>query len=91
MTAPATDLRDTLERRRGPLREASIVAEVGATPDDVRASLRALGSLHQNAWDEQAEQDLLNRRFPACVVVALPGIGALDYVHGNIGPRCGSG
>jgi hypothetical protein len=68
-------------RWRGPLREASRVAEVGATPDDVRAWFRALGSLSQNARDEQAEQDLLHRRFPACVVVSLPGIGALDYVH----------
>lgn len=84
MTAPATDLLEVLERRwRGPLREASLVAEVGATHDDVRASLRALGSLYQNAWDEQAERDLLHRRFPACVVVALPGIGVLDYAHGN--------
>ncbi|HSZ30689.1 MAG TPA: hypothetical protein VK784_13165 [Pseudonocardiaceae bacterium] len=87
MTAPATpatDLLDALERRwRGALQEVSLVAEVGATPEDVRASLRALGSLYQQAWDPQAERDLLHRRFPACVVVALAGIGALDYVHGN--------
>ena len=84
MTAHATDVLSDFERSwRGPLREASLVAEVGALDDEIRAALRALGLLYRDAWDAEDQWRLLHRQFPACLVVALPGIGALDYTHGN--------
>src|SRR4051794_13986611 len=84
VSAHASEVLSDFERTwRGPLSEASLVAEVGASDDEIRAALRALGRLYQNAWDAEVQRRLLYRQFPACLVVALPGIGALDYVRGN--------
>ena len=68
---------------RGPLGGASLVAEVNASDDEIREALRALGQLYRTAQDTRVEHRLLHANFPACVVVALAGIGALDYIHGN--------
>ncbi len=81
---PAADVLATLEKRwRDPLREVSLVAEVGAADDDVLAAIRALGSMYVRAWDAESRWRLLRVRYPACVVVAMPGVGALHYEHGN--------
>lgn len=84
MTAYASAVLKNLERAwRGPLSEASLVAEVGASDGEIRAALRSLGALYSNAWDAEEGRRLLYEQFPACLVLALPGIGALDYAHGN--------
>lgn len=80
----AADVLAALEQRwRDPLREVSLVAEIGAADDDVRAAIRALGSMYENAWDAELQWRMLRVRYPACLVVAMPGVGALHYAQGN--------
>jgi len=83
MPRPVEVLRELEQRWRAPLLAVSLVVELDASDDDVRAAVRALGGLYENAWDTEEQNRLLYETFPACMVVALAGMGALDYAHGN--------
>ncbi len=75
-------LNELEQRWRDPLRAVSLVAELDAADEDARAATRALGFLYEEVWEAEDRQRLL-KRYPACLVVALPSIGALEYVQGN--------
>lgn len=63
------------------LRAVSLVSELGAPEDQVKAVIRALARVC--ADDAHDRRRLLAYRFPACLVTGLAGIGAIGYEHGN--------
>ena len=77
MPRPVEVLRELEQHWRAPLLAVSLVVELDASDDDVRAAVRALGGLYENAWDTEEQNRLLYETFPACMVVALAGITAV--------------
>ena len=79
----ASELLGQREREWRPLlRAVSLVAEIDVPDDQVREALRALGRVYADTDFDEARW-LLTRRYPACLVVALAGMGAIGYEHGN--------
>lgn len=64
------------------LRAVSLVAEIGAAEDRVKEVISALGRLYWLA-DHNDRARLLTRQFPACLVTAMAGIGAVGYEAGD--------
>jgi hypothetical protein len=64
------------------LRAVSLVAEIGAAEDLVKEVISTLGRLYRLA-DHDDRARLLTRQFPACLVTAMAGIGAVGYEAGD--------
>ena len=82
MSQPSELLGQREREWRPLLRAVSLVAELDVPGEEVRDVLRALGRVYGDA-DFDDTRGLLPRCYPACLVVALAGIGAVGYEHGN--------
>ena len=82
MGRPANEVLDELEEEWTPgLRSASLAAELQLTDKKVRRAVRCLGLIQQH-WPQELY------RWPACIVVALSGLGALEYESGQLLVGC---
>ncbi|MFG3685433.1 hypothetical protein [Micromonospora sp. NPDC047740] len=67
---------------RRALRVVSLACELDVPDDEVRATLHNLGKVYRDLGGRE-RRILLSDRLPACVVVALSGIGAIEYRQGT--------
>lgn len=64
------------------LRAVSLVSELGASEDEAKEAVRALGRISGDL-DPYERRRLLAYKYPACLVTGLVGVGAVGYAHGN--------
>lgn len=82
MSQASEFLRDREHAWAPALSAVSLAAELGVPKDEARQAIRALGQVCADTSSYDCRW-LLTRRYPACLVVGLAGVGAIGYEHGN--------
>lgn len=82
MPRPIEILTEREDRWRAPLSAVSLAAELELERRDVAPVVKSLGMLYDGARYIEDKLSVLAKH-PACVVVGLAGLGALDYRQGN--------
>lgn len=84
MGRTANEILDDFEAKWAPgLRAVSLAAELQLSARDVRLAALCLGVMYQSKQHDTYRRQQRLKRYPASMVVALSGVGALEYEAGT--------